>query len=80
MHFISGWILWGAWAAYFFEDFDKSTGGNVGKFIVEHFDGQMLACVYSLFYNALYMIPEMIITVVLAILVGKIPQISKELK
>ena len=80
MHFLSGWILWGAWAAWFFEDFDKSTGGSVGKFIVGHFDGQMLACVYSLFYNALYMIPEMIITVVLAILIGKIPHISKNVK
>ncbi len=80
MHFLSGWILWGAWAAYFFEDFDKATGGSFGKFALTHFDGQMLACVYSLFYNALYMIPEMIITIVLGLIVGKIPHISKEIK
>lgn len=80
MHFLSGWVLWGAWASWFFEDFDEKTGGGVGKFIINHFDGQALSCVYSLFYNAMYMIPEMIITVALAILMGKIPQISKELK
>ncbi len=80
MHFLSGWILWGAWASWFFADFDKATGGSFGKFVLTHFDGQMLACFYSLFYNALYMIPEIIITVVLAIFIGKIPQISKELK
>ncbi len=79
MHFISGWILWGAWASWFFEGFDETTGGSVGKFIVGHFDGQMLACIYSLFYNAMYMIPEMIITVILAIFIGKIPRISSEL-
>ncbi len=79
MHFISGWILWGAWAASFFEGFDETTGGSIGKLFVSTFSGEMLSCMYSLFYNALYMIPEMIITVVLAILIGKIPQISKEL-
>lgn len=80
MHFLSGWILWGAWASYFFEGFDETTGGSVGKFFVTNFDGQMLSCMYSLFYNALYMIPEMLITVILAFIIGKIPQISKELK
>ncbi len=80
MHFISGWILWGAWAASFFEGFDETTGGSIGKFFVTTFSGEMLSCMYSLFYNAMYMLPEMIITVVLAILIGKIQIISKELK
>ncbi len=79
MHFISGWILWGAWASSFFEGFDQETGGAIGKFFINTFDGQMLSCMYSLFYNALYMVPEMIITVLLAVIIGKIPQISKEL-
>ena len=78
MHFFSGWILWGAWASYFFEGFDETTGGSFGHFIISHFDGQMLACVYSLIYNAMYMVPEIIITVVLAIIVGKIPGIAKK--
>ncbi len=80
MHFLSGWILWGAWAAYFFEEFDETTGGSFGKFIINTFDGQMLACVYSLIYNAMYMIPEILITVILAIFIGKIPYISKDIE
>lgn len=80
MHFLSGWILWGAWAAYFFEGFDETTGGSFGKFIINTFDGQMLACVYSLIYNAMYMIPEILITVILAIFIGKIPYISKDIE
>lgn len=76
MHFISGWILWGAWASSFFEGFDETTGGKIGAWFVGAFDGQILSCMYSLFYNALYMIPEMIITIVLAIIVSKIPKIS----
>ncbi len=78
MHFLSGWILWGAWASWFFEDLDARTGGGFGKFVLTHFDGQMLSCMYSLIYNALYMIPEILITVVLAIFIGKIPYVSKE--
>lgn len=80
MHFISGWILWGAWAASFFEGFDATTGGTVGQFFVSTFSGEMLSCMYSLFYNALYMVPEIIITVILAVIVGRIPQINKSLK
>lgn len=75
-HFISGWILWGAWASSFFEGFDETTGGSVGAFFVNTFDGEMLSCMYSFFYNALYMIPEIIITVILAVIIGKIPKIN----
>jgi thiamine transporter len=64
MHFFSGWILWGAWAQSFFEGFDETTGIGIGKWFIDTFDGQMLSCMYSLFYNALYMIPEIIITAV----------------
>lgn len=79
-HFISGWILWGAWAESFFSGFDETTGGALGSFFIKTFDGEMLSCVYSLFYNALYMIPEMIITVILAIIIGKLPSITNTLK
>jgi len=77
MHFASGWILWGAWAADFFEGFDATTGGTFGAWIVSTFNGQALAAVYSLIYNGFYMIPEMIITVLLAYFVGKVPAIAK---
>ncbi len=78
MHFFSGWILWGAWAASFFEGFDETTGGTFGAWIVNHFSGQALAAVYSFIYNGFYMIPEMIITALLAFFLGKIPAIRKD--
>ncbi len=77
MHFFSGWILWGAWAASFFEGFDETTGGTFGAWVVSTFSGQGLAAFYSLVYNAFYMIPEMLITVLLAFFLGKIPAIRK---
>ncbi len=77
MHFASGWILWGAWAASFFEGFDETTGGTFGAWIISTFNGQALAAVYSFVYNAFYMIPEILITTLLAYFVGKIPVIAK---
>lgn len=77
MHFASGWILWGAWAASFFEGFDETTGGTFGAWIIHTFDGQALAAVYSFVYNGFYMIPEILLTTILAYFVGKIPAITK---
>ena len=76
-HFASGWILWGAWAASFFEGFDETTGGTFGAWIIQTFSGQGLAAIYSLVYNGFYMIPEILITTLLAYGIGKIPGIVK---
>lgn len=48
--FLSGWILWGAYAD---ENFSPMLAGM---------SGNTLACFYSLFYNGSYMIPEIILT------------------
>lgn len=77
MHFFSGWILWGAWASSFFEGFDETTGGTFGAWVINTFSGQGLGAFYSLVYNAFYMVPEILITVLLAILIGRIPQIRQ---
>ena len=77
MHFASGWILWGAWASSFFEQFDETIGGAWGAFMVNTFSGQALAAVYSLIYNAFYMLPEMLITMILSYFIGKLPHLSK---
>ncbi len=77
MHFASGWILWGAWAASFFEGFDETTGGTFGAWIINNFNGQALAAAYSFIYNGFYMIPEILITTLLAYFIGKIPAIAK---
>jgi thiamine transporter ThiT len=35
-----------------------------------------LAVIYSIFYNGLYMIPEIVITAVAALIVGRLPVIK----
>ena len=50
---------------------------NIGEKILSVFSGASLCVVYSAFYNGLYMIPEIIITTVVAVVISKIPQITK---
>ncbi len=73
-HILSGAIFYGTWAEWFFsqEGFYK-----IGATILEHFSGFGLALIYSIFYNGLYMIPEIVITAVAAVLVSRVPYIKK---
>ena len=73
-HIISGAIFYGLWAEWFFT---QENFYSIGGWILDSFSGQGLALVYSVFYNGLYMIPEIIITVVAAIAVSKLPMIKK---
>lgn len=59
-HFLSGWILWGSYAASYFEEMNNSFGA----FMLTNFDGQLLAALYSLVYNASYMLPELVMSVI----------------
>ena len=74
-HIISGAIFFGSWAEWFFtqEGFYK-----IGESILGTFSGTGLSIVYSVFYNGLYMIPEIVITAILAFAIGKIPYIAKK--
>ena len=40
------------------------------------YSGTALSIVYSVFYNGLYMVPEIIITTVVAAILGNVPQIT----
>jgi thiamine transporter len=73
-HIVSGYIFYGAWAEWFFsqEGFYK-----IGGAILERFSGFGLALVYSVFYNGLYMIPEIVITAVAAVIVSRVPYVKK---
>ncbi len=73
-HIISGWIFYGAWAEWFFT---QEGFYSIGGWILNSFSGQGLAFVYSVFYNGLYMIPEIIITVIAAVAVSKLPAINR---
>ncbi len=59
-HFLSGWILWGSYASSYFEEMNNSFG----SFMLGAFDGQLLACMYSLVYNASYLLPELVMSVI----------------
>ncbi len=74
VHIISGTVFFGEWAEWFFtqEGFYK-----IGEKIMSTFSGNSLAFVYSVFYNGLYMIPEIIITTIVTPIVYKALSASK---
>ncbi|MBE6529615.1 MAG: hypothetical protein E7680_03310 [Ruminococcaceae bacterium] len=74
VHILSGFIFYGAWAEWFF----GQEGLWLGKTILNTFSGAGLALLYSIVYNGLYMIPEIILTSIAAVAVSRIPQIQKE--
>ena len=74
-HIVSGYIFYGAWAEWFFT---QEGFYNVGGVILDAFDGKMLSLVYSVFYNGLFMIPEIIITSIVAVPVSAISYIKKD--
>ena len=73
-HILSGYIFYGAWAEWFFT---QEGFYAIGNLILDAFSGNMLSIVYSVFYNGLFMIPEIIITALAAFAVSRIPQIKK---
>ncbi len=72
-HVISGYIFYGQWAEWFFSQDGFALGAN----ILEHVSGKSLAFLYSVVYNGLYMVPEIVITAIAAVAVSPIPQIKK---
>ena len=73
-HIVSGFIFYGAWAEWFFSEPENAW---IGEKILSVFSGNALALVYSIFYNGLYMIPEIIITAILATVVARVPQVKR---
>lgn len=74
MHIVSGYIFYGAWAEWFFT---QDGFYSFGKTIVESFSGNLLSLIYSVIYNGLYMVPEIIITVLLTPFVYAVLKKSK---
>ena len=72
-HIFSGYILFAGWAEWFFtqEGFPAWGAG-----LVESLTPSLLGWVYSIVYNGMYMVPEMILTAVAALLVARIPGIA----
>ncbi len=67
-HIASGYILFSGWAEWFFtQDGFPGWGAN----LVAQLSPQVLGLVYSIVYNGMYMIPEMILTAVAAALIAR---------
>lgn len=77
VHIVSGAIFYGAYAEWFFT---QEGFYSIGEKILGTFSGPSLAIVYSIFYNGLYMVPEIIITTVVAAILGSVPQITGQKK
>lgn len=72
-HVLSGYILFSSWAEWYFTQEGFPAWGAK---LVESLSPEMLGFVYSLVYNGMYMIPEMIITAVAAVLLAR-PKIAE---
>lgn len=73
VHVISGAIFYGSYADWFFGEL-----GETGTYVLEKYSGASLSIVYSLIYNAIYMIPEIVMTTVAAFIIGAVPFITKQ--
>ena len=71
-HIASGYILFSGWAEWFFtQDGFPAWGAN----LVASMGPQALGLTYSVVYNGMYMVPEILITAVVALLLARIPGI-----
>ena len=71
-HTLSGYILFSGWAEWFFT---QEGFPAWGASLVENLGPKMLGFVYSLVYNGMYMVPEMILTAIAAVLIARVPKI-----
>ena len=71
-HIGSGYILFRGYAEWYFTQEGFPAWGAE---LVSALSPEVLGWVYSAVYNGMYMVPEMILTAVAALLIGKVPQI-----
>ena len=71
-HILSGYILFAGWAEWFFTQ-DGFPAWGAG--LVASLSPTALGMLYSIVYNGMYMIPELILTAVAAVLIARNPKI-----
>lgn len=71
-HIASGYILFSGWAEWFFT---QEGFPGWGFSLVERLSPEVLGFVYSVVYNGMYMVPEMILTAAAALLISRVPGI-----
>ena len=71
-HVLSGYILFSGWAEWFFtQDGFPAWGAK----LVQSLTPGVLGWVYSLVYNGMYMVPELILTALASLLIARVPKI-----
>ena len=71
-HIASGYILFSGWAEWFFTQEGFPAWGAQ---LVASLSPELLGLTYSVVYNGMYMVPELIITAVVSLLLARIPRI-----
>ncbi len=71
-HILSGYILFSGWAELFFTQEGFPAWGAT---LVESVGSNMLGLIYSVVYNGMYMIPEIVLTTIAAVIISKFSKI-----
>ncbi len=71
-HILSGYILFSSYAEWFFTQEGFPAWGAQ---LVQTMSPSALGLLYSVVYNGMYMVPEMILTAIVAVLIAKVPRI-----
>lgn len=74
-HVVSGFVLFSGWAEWFFTQEGFPAWGAA---LVEGLSPAALGLTYSVVYNGMYMLPELILTVAAALIIGKNGSICKK--
>jgi thiamine transporter len=75
-HILSGYILFAGWAEWFFT---QEGFPGWGAALVSSLTPNLLGWLYSIVYNGMYMIPEMILTAAAALLIARIPGVAEKI-
>ncbi len=75
-HIVSGYVLFSGWAEWFFT---QEGFPGWGAALVESLSPGMLGLTYSVVYNGMYMVPEIILTAAASLLVARIPRIAQKI-
>ena len=74
-HIASGYILFSGWAEWFFTQEGFPAWGAA---LVASLSPEALGLTYSVVYNGFYMIPEIVCTMIVSVLLARIPGIVKK--
>jgi thiamine transporter len=75
-HIASGYILFGGYAEWYFTQEGFPAWGSG---LVQSLSPAALGIVYSVVYNGMFMIPEIVCTFIVALILGRVPKIVEKI-